>query len=90
MTYTYVPLVASDYERLEFEYQPGIDDSVFASLKDAVIVQIGMARHPHIEGGLMIDFIPQGQTEKRRIIFGFNELGMWLEYFDGLVKDQIY
>jgi hypothetical protein len=31
-------------------------------------------------GGLVIDYIPRDLKEKRRLVLGFNELGMWIEY----------
>ena len=30
-------------------------------------------------GGLSIEYIPTGEKELRRIIFAFNELGLWVE-----------
>ena len=30
-------------------------------------------------GGLIIDFIPAGSIDSRRVILGFNEVGMWVE-----------
>ena len=31
-------------------------------------------------GGLVIDFIPDGEDRERRVVFSFNELGMWITY----------
>jgi hypothetical protein len=31
-------------------------------------------------GGLVIDYRPAGEQETRRVVFGFTELGMWLEF----------
>jgi hypothetical protein len=31
-------------------------------------------------GGLAIDFVKEGSDERRRLIFAFNELGLWLEF----------
>lgn len=31
-------------------------------------------------GGLIMDFVPDGETDIHRIVFGFSELGMWIEY----------
>jgi hypothetical protein len=30
-------------------------------------------------GGLIIDYIPKDSAERKRAVFAFNELGMWLE-----------
>lgn len=30
-------------------------------------------------GGLIIDYIPDGSVETKRIVLGFNELGMWIQ-----------
>jgi hypothetical protein len=33
-------------------------------------------------GGLVIDFIPDGGETVRRVVFGFNERGMWVLFPD--------
>jgi hypothetical protein len=36
---------------------------------------------PSLEGGgLIIDYTPKGATETKRIVFAFNETGMWMVY----------
>jgi hypothetical protein len=31
-------------------------------------------------GGLIIDYTARNETAVRRVVFGFNELGMWVEW----------
>jgi hypothetical protein len=31
-------------------------------------------------GGLVIDYIPKGEVAGKRVVFAFNELGMWVEF----------
>ncbi len=55
----------------------------FRLLCGARIVQIGTPDDDAVSiegGGLVIDFIPEGQQHPRRIVFGFNECGMWIEH----------
>lgn len=55
--------------------------ALFKSMQDARIVTIGAPDTDQIEGGgLVIDFIAAGDTAVRRVVFGFNECGMWVEY----------
>jgi len=46
----------------------------------AKIVCLGAApRECDVEGGgLIIDYIPQGENESKRLVLAFNELGMWI------------
>lgn len=62
---------------------------LFKALQGATIVAIGTPESDEgIEGGgFVIDFTEPGSTQIRRVIFGFTELGMWVE-FDGL-RDPI-
>jgi hypothetical protein len=30
-------------------------------------------------GGLIIDYVPHGDSESKRLVLAFNELGMWVE-----------
>jgi hypothetical protein len=54
---------------------------VMEKLEGATIVRIGTTTHRMFEGGgLLIDYRLRGSTQTRRIIFAFNESGMWLEY----------
>ena len=50
-------------------------------LVGSIIVCIGTAEDEGIEGGgLIIDYRPSGKSENRRLVLGFNEIGMWVEY----------
>ena len=57
--------------------------ALFEMLCGAQILAIGAPRDEEIEiegGGLIIDFLPGGNEQPRRVVFGFNENGMWIEY----------
>jgi hypothetical protein len=48
---------------------------------DAKIVRFG-APVPSCDiegGGLIIDYIPEGQANEKRLVLAFNECGMWVE-----------
>jgi hypothetical protein len=59
------------------QWQPFPED-----LQGATIVTIGTVggRDRPEGGGLVIDYRPAGGRVIRRIVFGLNELGMWVEY----------
>src|SRR4051794_17237347 len=48
---------------------------------NAEIVRFGAAPNEcNLEGGgLIIDYLPKGQSEPKRLVLAFNELGMWVE-----------
>jgi hypothetical protein len=64
-----------------------------AGLVGARIVRFGTlpgatreAREDRPEGGgLVIDYVPEGKKKVRRVVFGFNENGMWV-VFEGKTK----
>jgi hypothetical protein len=51
-------------------------------LTGAVIVRIGaVSVEQAVEGGgLVIDYRPSASEEIKRVVFAFNELGMWVRY----------
>ena len=54
-----------------------VEEMDFSSLIGATIQNVGF--HPKAqEGGLTIDYSKDG--EDRRIVLGFNELGLWREW----------
>jgi hypothetical protein len=57
-------------------------DSVPSGLIGAVIASIGTLKDQSaVEGGgLVIDFIPAGKSEVERVVFAFNEMGMWITW----------
>jgi hypothetical protein len=60
-------------------FAPGGEEALFCRLKGATIVQIGSTEESGIEGGgLIIDYTIAGNTTVRRIVFAFNESGMWV------------
>lgn len=57
--------------------------ALFQMLAGARIIECGAPDDDDAKiegGGLIIDFVPAGAAEPRRVVFGFNESGMWVEY----------
>jgi hypothetical protein len=53
----------------------------FDKLKNKKIVDIGFVKGAGVEGGLCIDYEDLEKiTTTRRMVLGFTELGMWVEY----------
>jgi hypothetical protein len=58
-------------------------------LAGATIVAIGTSGRQDVDGGgLFLDYIPRGESSVRRIVFAFNEAGMWIEY-QGMIGGPI-
>lgn len=57
-------------------------DKVPDSIIGSEIVRFGTTTEKNdIEGGgLFVDYLTRDTKELRRVVFGFNELGMWVEY----------
>lgn len=56
---------------------------LFQRLCGATILEMGtpVEDDPRIEGGgLIIDYMRAGETTPQRVVFGFNEAGMWVEF----------
>ena len=53
-----------------------------AGIVGAKIVRIGtISNDSRVEGGgLAIDYVPAGDDIAQRVVLGFNELGMWMEW----------
>jgi hypothetical protein len=52
-----------------------------ADIIGAIVVGFGAAP-PECDlegGGLIIHYVPKGETEHKRLVLAFNELGMWIE-----------
>ena len=56
----------------------------FPQLVGVKILDVGFVPDSDIEGGLAIDFEKNG--EKQRIVFAFNELGIWKEW-EGKIEE---
>lgn len=76
-----------DFERAKVvPYLPAIvaqgRDAIPSDLVGAEIVALGtFARARDVEGGgLVIDYRKNGEQQVRRIVLGFTELGMWVEF----------
>jgi hypothetical protein len=62
-------------------------DDLPVKLTGAEILSFGTT-DMHLEGGgLIIDYQPKGESIPMRIVFSFNELGMWISY-DGPMSLQ--
>ena len=60
-----------------FHYPKG-GEELLRSMRGATILAIGGTDADGIEGGgLLIDYIKAGDMQKRRVVFEFNELGLW-------------
>lgn len=57
-------------------------DSFPSDLIGSTIIRFGAVSEIHVieGGGLVIDYRPRNSERIRRAIFGFNELGMWMEF----------
>jgi hypothetical protein len=59
---------------------PSGGEEICKRLVGATIIRIGGVAEPGIEGGgLIIDYRLPGSTQTSRVLFAFNELGMWVE-----------
>jgi hypothetical protein len=67
--------------KLPDSFYPENGDDVPRQLIGAKIVFWGTIAEPMAAdgGGLVIEFIPEGGTTKKRIVFAFNERGMWID-----------
>jgi hypothetical protein len=68
-------------ERLPDYFHPDQGKDIPRTLLGARILRIGtLAERNNVAGGgLVIDFQQAGDRSVRRIIFGFSELGMWVD-----------
>lgn len=63
-----------------FSSQP--PDPTPRGIVGAKIINFGSApREAELEGGLIIDYIPAGETQTIRVVLGFNEIAMWIHYY---------
>jgi hypothetical protein len=90
--------VSSDFADLNIvealphsRYAPEGAEDLFRRLRGATIERIGGTDDDaSIEGGgLVIDYVTAGGLGGR-VVFGFNENGMWVEYDDGAASDTHY
>jgi hypothetical protein len=68
-------------EKLPDYFHPDRGDDVPAQMLGAKILRIGtLPASSRIEGGgLVIEYCPARTASARRIVFEFNELGMWVD-----------
>jgi hypothetical protein len=56
----------------------GEQDDLLPHMAGATIIRIGSIEDVDLEGGgLVIDYRPQGVSGTLRVVFAFNELGLW-------------
>jgi hypothetical protein len=55
-------------------------DPMPVDLAGAVIVKFGMLAEADVEGGLVLDYRERNSDVVKRLVFGFNELAMWVEF----------
>lgn len=60
------------------------DEKFPEDLAGAEIIAVGRPRdigfNDEFEGGLVIDYQPTGGQTVKRVVFGFNDLAMWIEW----------
>jgi hypothetical protein len=62
-------------------YAPQGGEATLRAMAGARIVRIGSTDEGDLEGGgLIIDYLPAGGDGVRRVIFSFNERGLWVEW----------
>jgi hypothetical protein len=62
-------------------YAPQGGEAILRAMAGARIVRIGSTDEGNLEGGgLIIDYVPADSEVTRRVIFSFNELGLWVEW----------
>lgn len=69
-----IPELPSHHFKMTTPYPP--------DLLGAELLRFGMPDTEHDRpegGGLIVEYLPKGGTRARRMVLGFNELGMWLE-----------
>lgn len=65
--------------RMPVAFPRGNDPLFPSQMAGATIVSIGTAEEVSLEEqGLIIDYIPKNNSCTERAIFGFNDLGLWL------------
>jgi hypothetical protein len=56
----------------------GERDDLLRHMAGATIIRIGSIEDTDLEGGgLVIDYKPRGISDTLRVVFAFNELGLW-------------
>lgn len=56
-------------------------EELFKRLRGATIVRMGSTNEDGIEGGgLILDYRANGEAGTRRVVFAFNESGMWVVF----------
>ncbi len=68
-------------------YRPEGGEPLLARLKGATIIRIGAPEDAEVDGGgFVIDYRPAGSAQDWRLVFGFHEGGMWVEYDGALPR----
>jgi hypothetical protein len=62
--------------------RPAHGDVIPPGLIGARILRFGAAKGEFdLEGGgLIVDYVPEGSEQLRRVVFSLNDLGMWVTY----------
>jgi len=74
-------------DRLPDSFDSGRGDEVPSDLAGATILCVGTVDADLEGGGLAIEYRPPGSDERRRVVFAFNELGMWVA-FSGAAQSE--
>ena len=63
-------------------------EKLLMAMAGVTIVRIGTTDNADIEGGgFVIDYMPRDGKETRRVVFAFNENGMWVEWEGNLASE---
>ena len=88
MSSEFIPSGALHYGRLEIvealphsSYAPEGGEELLRSLRGATLVKIGSFSEGGIEGGgLVLDYLPKGDDQVKRVVFAFTDSGLWVEW----------
>ena len=80
--------MAAIIPRLPHSFDPNRGTEVPADLIGATIVALGTTNERIEGGGLILDYRPQKKNRVCRLVFAFNELGMWIHRKATLDADQ--
>jgi uncharacterized small protein (DUF1192 family) len=62
-------------------FSPEGGEDLLRCMAGGTILRIGSTDERGIEGGgLLIHYVPLGETQAQRAVFAFNELGLWVEW----------
>ena len=62
-------------------FAPEGGEEFLRTMAGVTIIRIGSTDEDGIDGGgLLIDYLPKGSDAPRRVVFAFNDSGLWVEW----------